>query len=122
MNDALRRLGAVSREYEALAQDYGRIAHEAAEAEATYRHQRARFIVTQRAGDPKASVAFLESLADADEGVSAALGDRLVKAAAADAARERLRQLREQVATGRTAVASEREADRVHASGSGGVA
>lgn len=122
MSDALRRLGEVSRQYERAAVEYGPIAEAAARAEAEYRRTRARFVVTRRSEDPKASVAYLDSLADADETVSALLEDRLVKQATAEAARERLRQLREQVANGRTAVASEREADRIHATGTGGAA
>jgi len=39
-----------------------------------------------------------------------------------EVAREKLRQLREQVATGRTAVASERTADSFHAQGLSGAA
>ena len=122
MSEALRRLGVVSRTYEAMATENGPILEEAAHAEADYKHARARFIVSQRAQDPKASVSYLDALAEADPDLAGLLRARLVTAAKAEATKARLQQLREQVANGRTAVATEREADRIHSTGTGGQA
>jgi hypothetical protein len=119
MSEALRRLGEVSRTYEALAQDYARILEEAAHAEADYKRARGRFIVTARFEDPKASVAFIDAQVDADDDLAGLLRQRLVTQSAAEAAKARLQQLREQVANGRTAVATERESDRIHSTSTG---
>ncbi len=117
---AVRRLGEVSREYEALATDYAALAREAANAEAEHKRAKARHMVTARAEDPKLSAAWAETTADADEAVAALLSDRLLSAAVADAARAKLNQLREAVAVGRSVLVAERTADSIHASGTGG--
>lgn len=119
---ALARLGSVSRTYEQAVAEYGPLAVEAAKAEAAYRAAKAKAVLRAKAGPDRVSVAEAEARADADDEIADLYQRRLVTAALADAHRERLRQLREQVATGRTAVASEREADRLHADGVTGAA
>ena len=122
MNESTATLGAVSLEYARKANEYEGIALTAANAEATYKHKRAVFITKHRFEDPKASVAWLEVQAEADDELAALLHERLRSAAVLDAASKKLQQLRERVATGRTYAASEREADRMHAQGLQGAA
>lgn len=118
----LDRLGEVSREYQRMADAYKTVATEAAEAEAVHKSARARAILRFKATETeRMSHAEAETRAEADPEISELYRDRLVKSALADSHREKLRQLREQIATGRTAVASEREIDRLHANDMGGV-
>ena len=122
----LQRLGAVSREYERMADAYRDIALAAAAAEAEHKAARARTILAVKAAakgeSERISHAEAETRAEADEKVAALYLARLTTAAEADAHREKLRQLKEQVATGRTAVASDRAADTNHAAGLTGAA
>lgn len=117
ISEALRRLGAVSAEYERLARDYGQVADVAARAEAEHRKERAKAIVWHKTSAEKVSMAEAETRAEADDNVSRLYLERLVSAAASDAARAKLHQLREQVAVGRSFAAAEREADRITATG-----
>lgn len=120
---ALDYLGRTTRAYELAAEEYCGVAVAAAEAEAAHKSARAKAILREKARDDvRVSHAEAETRAEADEQIAALYLDRVVKAALADSHRERLRQLREQVATGRTRVASEREADRIHAGGLSGAA
>lgn len=120
---ALARLGAVSRAYELAADEYRVIAQSAAEAEAAHKAARAKAILRAKADDSqRMSHAEAETRAEADDHISGLYRERLIASALADSAREKLRQLREQVATGRTAVASERAVDDIHARGLSGAA
>ena len=119
---ALVRLGAVSTANERAATEYGAIAHRAAVAEAAHKAARAKAILRFRAQDGVRSHAEAEAHAEADDEIAGLYQERLIAAALADSHREKLRQLREQVATGRTYVASERAADQIHANGLAGVA
>jgi hypothetical protein len=119
---ALDRLGVVSRAYEAAADEYRQIAHDAALAEAAHKAARAKAILSAKASGERVSHAEAETRAEADDDIAGLYQDRLVKAAFADSHREKLRQLREQVATGRTAVVAERDVDRFHAQGLTGAA
>lgn len=120
---ALARLGEVSRAYETAVGEYRGVAVAAAEAEAEHRRERAKAILRFKARDDvRVSHAEAETRAEADDRIADLYMKRVTTAAVADSHRERLRQLREQVATGRTAVASDREADRIHAAGMTGAA
>ncbi len=120
---ALERLGEVSRTYELAADAYRDLAIAAAAAEAAHKTARAKAILREKARDDvRMSHAEAEARAEADDDIADLYLDRMVKAAVADSHREKLRQLREQVATGRTAVTSERETDRFHAAGLTGAA
>ena len=120
---ALRRLGEVSRAYELAADEYRAIALRAAEAEAAHKAARAKAILRVKASETeRISHAEAEARAEADEEIANLYRDRLITAALQDSHREKLRQLREQVATGRTAVTSEREVDKIHAAGLSGAA
>lgn len=114
----IQRLGQLSREYEGRANDYADIAKTAAANEARYRTVKAQTMLT--ATGSGASAAKAEIIADADPDVAQACWDFKVSAAVADAARAKLNQLREAVATGRSVLVNEREADRVHAAGLSG--
>lgn len=122
----LQRLGAVSRTYERMTDAYRQVALDAAAAEAAHKTARAKVILNVKAvakgESERISHAEAETRAEADDDVAALFLARLTSAALADSHREKLRQLREQVATGRTAVASDRAADGHHASGYTGAA
>ena len=110
------RLGAVSRAYELAVDAYRQIALDAAAAEAEHKTARAKAILREKARDDvRMSQAEAEARAEADDDIAALYMRRMTTAAVADSHREKLRQLREQVATGRTAVASERLQDQLHA-------
>lgn len=112
---AIQRLGAVSRAYEVAADEYREIAQRSALAEAAHKCARAKKILAVKADDTqRMSHAEAETRAEADDEIAGLYRERLCAAALADSAREKLRQLREQVATGRTAVASERAVDELH--------
>jgi hypothetical protein len=113
-------LSKVSKEYQAKADEYERVAIDAAANEAEHKAQKARAVLRFKATRERMSQAEAETMADADEVIAQLYRDRLISAAIADAHREKLRQLKEQVASGRTYVASEREVDRMHAGGYGG--
>lgn len=119
---ALDRLGAVSRAYELAADEYRQVAVNAAEAEAAHRSEKAKAVLRFRALDDVRSHAEAEARADGDDRIAGLYRDRLVTAALADSHKAKLQQLREQVATGRTRVTSEREVDRLHAHGMSGAA
>lgn len=122
MTDTLRRLGELSREYEARATAFEQLALNAAAAEADHKHAKAVHMVRTRHTEERVAQAWAETLADADEGVAKLHRLRLESAAVADAARAKLSQLREAVATGRSVMVGQREADRIHAAGLGGAA
>jgi hypothetical protein len=95
----------------------------AAAAEADHKAARAKAILTAKASETdRISHAEAEARAEADEHIAGLYRERLIAAALQDSHREKLRQLREQVATGRTAVTSEREVDKIHAIGLSGAA
>ncbi len=122
----IQQLGVVSREYEKQADAYQQVALNAAVAEAAHKSARAKAILAVKAipkgESQRISHAEAETRAEADDTVGALFLERLTTAALADSHREKLRQLREQVATGRTAVASDRAADVHHAAGLTGAA
>lgn len=122
MTDPLERLGAVSRAYQTQAAMYRSVLVAAAEAEAEHKAARAQAILAAMAEGEKVSHAKAETVAEADEVIADLYKQRLITAAVAEAHRAQLLQLREQVANGRTFVASAREVDRMHAEGQGGAA
>lgn len=120
---AIARLGAVSREYERLADEYRDVAVAAAEAEAAHKVARAKAILQAKASETeRISHAEAEARAEAGDDIANLYRNRLITAALADSHREKLRQLREQIATGRTAVTTERAIDQIHAQGTSGAA
>lgn len=112
----------VSRAYEKAADEYHGIAKAAAVAEAAHKAARAKAILRYRAADDVKSFAEAEARAEADDEIAGLHQARLIAAALADSHKQKLLQLREQVATGRTAVASDRVADQQHAAGLTGAA
>jgi hypothetical protein len=120
VSESVRRLGEVSREYELKANSAEQVYEAAARAEATHKNVRAKAVLKHKMTGDCRSVAEAEMRADAQDDVCELLQTRLVKAAAADALKAKLTQLREQVATGRTAVVDERAGDQFHARGYGG--
>lgn len=118
MSDAITTLGQASREYEARTGDFEGVAIEAADAEVDYKAAFSKFkLKAIYESDNKVSVALAETLAMADDEVIELYRSHKRADAVLESATKRLQQLRERVATGRTYVASEREADRVHAEG-----
>ena len=122
-NHALRRLGEVSRVYEAHAVDYTRVCDESAVAKAAYTTAKAKFKIAAKArADHRMSDAEAETLAEADDEIANLYLDYLLKAGREKAHDAQLRQMREQQANGRTAVVEQREIDRMHAQGLTGAA
>lgn len=115
MTSPIQRLAQISREYDQRAREFASIATDAAVAESDYRRVKAVFVT--RAVNDGAAVSKAEYAADADPEVAAACQRYKLTAAVCEAARVRLRQLAAQVDVGRSAVASDREADRMHAIG-----
>lgn len=113
--DAIRRLGDISRTYEATVIEYAEQTKSAAIAEADYRRVKAVYVTRACAAGTPVSKA--EYAADADDEVSEACMAYKVTAGAAEATRARLRQLQAAIDAGRSYVASDREADRLAASG-----
>lgn len=120
MNEALQRLGAVSRKYETKASEATDVYVAAARAEAAYKREHAKAALRFKESGERMSVAEAELRADADDGVSRLYEERLVLAATAEGHKHKLIQLREQNANGRTAVVDERASDEIHARGYGG--
>lgn len=118
MTTPIQQLGRVSRAYEALATEYAQICEDAATDEAGYRKTKALHMTRSMADG--ASAAKAETLADADDEVSQACLAYKLSAAKVAATAAKLRQLHEQVAVGRSVLVSDREQDRIHASGTGG--
>lgn len=118
----LSRLSEVSLEYQQKADEYREIAQAAARAEAEHKSKKAQAILRHKATAERMSMAEAETRADADPAIAALYFQRLTTAALADSHREKLRQLKEQIAYGRTYVATEREIDRMHAENRGGAA
>lgn len=119
---AIDRLGDVSRQYEQMANTYRDVTLDAAAAEAAHKTARAKAILRAKSGEERVSHAEAETRAEADDAIADLYLRRLTTAALAESHRAKLHQLREQVATGRTAVASERAADQFHAEGRTGAA
>ena len=120
---ARERLGEVSRAYETSADAYEEVALRAARAEAAHRKARAKAVLRAKGSDSsRMSHAEAVTHAEADDAIADLYLERLIAAALADSHREKLRQLKEQQANGRTAVTSEREVDRIHAGGWSGAA
>lgn len=94
--------------------EYDAHAQQAAEAEATYRSERAKHVLTARA-DGARSIAEAETKADADDDVARLLLDRLSTAALADANKQRILSLREKIGALRSYLADARAADQIHA-------
>ena len=121
--NALSHLGEVSREYQRVADEYRPIVIAAAEAEAAHKAARAKAVLRAKATtSERMSHAEAETRAEADDEIAELYRQRLVTAAVAEAHKQKLLQLREQVANGRTAVTSERETDRIHAGSWSGAA
>lgn len=119
---ALARLASASTEYEALATDYGPLLTAAAEAEAEHKAAKAKFMLLAKDERDRCSIAEAETRADADDTIAALYRSRLITRAVADSHLEKLRQLRTHVEAIRSYVASDREADRMHAQGWTGAA
>lgn len=113
--DAIRRLGDISRTLEAAVFDYAEQAKSAAVAEADYRRVKAVHITRSCAGGVAVSKA--EYAADADDEVAEACMAYKLTAAVAEATRARLRQLHAAIDVGRSYLVSDREADKIAASG-----
>jgi hypothetical protein len=121
MTDPLDRLGLVRRQYQLKAMEYRGVLVAAARAEAAHKTARAQAILRARADGERVSHATAETIAEADETIAGLYLERLVTAAQAEAHKAQLQQLREQVANGRTFVASAREIDKMHAEGRAGI-
>lgn len=86
-----------------------------ARAEAAHKQARAkRFLLARHNGEAK-SAADADAIAEADDAVADLYSTRLIAAAVADATKQKIYSLRESIGMERTHLASQREADRLHA-------
>jgi hypothetical protein len=122
MSAALLHLGKVSRAYEAKADEYITACGDAAMAKAAFTKAKAVFKVEARFNSDKVSDVELESRAHADDRISSLYEDMLLKESTEKSMYEKLRQLREQQANGRTSVVESRAIDQLHAQGLTGAA
>lgn len=113
--DAIRRLGDYSRDYQSAVVEYAAQTKAAAIAEADYRRVKALHITRSCAEGMPVSKA--EYAADADDEVAEACMAYKLTAATAESARARLRQIQAAIDVGRSYLVSDREADRLAASG-----
>lgn len=94
---------------------YHQQAVEAAEAEAAHKSGRARrYLKARHEGEAK-SAADAEMVADADNEVADLHSRRLISAAIADATKQKLMSLREEIGMVRSEMANAREMDKFHA-------
>jgi SLT domain-containing protein len=119
---ALARLGEVSRAYEIAADEYRGVVVAAAEADAAHRKARGKAVLREKAQSPGMSHAEAVTRAEADDTIADLYLARVTTAAVAESHLEKLRQLKEQQANGRSAVATDRDVDRLHAQGLSGAA
>lgn len=99
--------------------EYADRVHERAQAEVAYKSERAKRILRAKSDGAK-SIAEAETVADADDGMRDLRLAYLIAEGGADACGRSIAALRERIGFGRSLIATEREADRLHASGSGG--
>lgn len=121
MSEPLGHLGSVSRMYQIKAAEYEGVLVAAAKAKAAHTSATAQAILRAMAEGDRVSHAKAGTVAEADEAIATLFETRLITAAIAEAHKEQLHQLREQVANGRTFVASAREVDKMHAEGRAGL-
>lgn len=98
---------------------YREQAVKAAELEAAHKRAQAkRFLVAMHrseGGEAEAkSAAMAEKIAEADDQVADLYSQRLIAAALADATKQKLMSLREEIGMARSQMANEREMDRIH--------
>lgn len=87
----------------------------AAETEAEHKRARAkRFLTALHDGEAK-SAAMADAVADADPGVAAALTERLIASALADATKQKILSLRTEIDFERSLMADRRAEDMLHA-------
>lgn len=122
----IQRLTSYALAYEKAADEFPQLALNAAASEADHKSERAKAILRYKArveqGKQRMSQAEAESMAEADDTVADLYMARLTSAAIADAAKQKLFQLKTMVEVARTVVASERITDSNHASGFTGAA
>lgn len=115
MIDSIRRLRQVSDLHAQRAAESKAIYRAAAHADAEYKRQRAKAVLRHKATRDRMSQAEAETRADADDQIHEAYVAKLVSAADSESHKDVLRHLREAEPSARTEVATEREADRIHA-------
>ena len=95
-------------QWNAVTVEFRRAVRRASEAKADYEHQAAVFKVKQRAADPKASMMWLETLADADPDVHRLNVERLAAESEVAALDKRLQWSRAAADAFRSEISSER--------------
>jgi hypothetical protein len=92
---------------------------DAAAAESAHKKARAkRFLEAMHSGEAKSAV-MADNIAEADDLVADLYSKRLVTAALADATKQKILSLREEIGMLRTQMANERELDRLHSTDRG---
>lgn len=107
-------------EWDNIAKAYRSTMNAHAEAENTYRAERAKFIIRAKNDDPKLSQAGAETLADADDAVMTLRLRKEAKAGEVEAYRQKLFWCRAKADSLRSEKVDEREANRLYADNPGG--
>ena len=116
---ATQNVAALCRELDVTVLRYAEELQRKAEAEAAFKTARAKRILKARADGDASSMALAETVAEADDVVSALRLDYLITESVAAATKERLAALRERIGFGRSVMTNDREADKLHAAGAG---
>lgn len=101
-------------EWDKIAQAYRSTINAHAEAENTYRQERAKFIIRAKDADPKLSQAGAETLADADDPVMTLRLKKEAKAGEVEAYRQKLFWCRAKADSLRSDRVDEREANKLY--------
>lgn len=109
MSTAQHDLNLLLIDWDTLLTDYSKATRKAAEAEAEHKRLRARAIAKEKHENSKAALNLCEVLAESDEGVAAALSERLVSTAAVEAMKGKLAWFRSAADGKRSEIASDRE-------------
>lgn len=120
MTTPTQNVAALCRELDVVVVEYRDALAAKAEAEATYKTERAKRILRARIEDEASSMVLAETFADADDVVAGLRRDYLIKDGIASAYKERLASLRERIGFGRSVMTNEREQDRLAAAQAGG--
>lgn len=119
---ALTHLAELDQQYATAAADFKPMALEAAQAEAEHKNRRAQLVLKLRDSGEVRSQAEADARADGDPEICGLLTARLCSRAIADSHLQYLRSLERRNGNGQTYASTEREIDRMHASGHGGAA
>jgi hypothetical protein len=111
-----QNVGQLCRDLESAVREYAQQAEKSAQAESDYKRYRAKRILRAKAEEGVKAISEAEYVADADDAVADLRQAHLIATAIAESTKHRIGMLKERIGLGRSLIASEREADKFHAS------